>query len=78
MVSEGGRSEYGRGYVCTRCFASVERYIALKIKYIELEAALMSKMSIRGIAAVAAYHFREVNSSKGKRSIMTFHFQWAT
>ena len=53
----------------------VERYIALKIKYIELEAALMSKMSGRGIAAVA---FREVNSSKGPRSIMTFHFQWAT
>ena len=52
MVSEGGRSEYGRGYVCTRCFASVERYIALKIKYIELEAALMSKMSGRGIATV--------------------------
>ena len=40
--------------MCTRCFASVERYIALKIKYIELEAVLMSKMSGRGIAAVAA------------------------
>ena len=35
--------------MCTRCFASIERYVALKIKYIELETALMSKMSTRGM-----------------------------
>ena len=49
MVSEDSRSEYGTGHVCTTCFASVERYVALKMKYIELETALMSKMSTRGM-----------------------------
>ena len=66
------------GYVCTTCFASVVRYVALKMKYIELESALIAKCHVVWIRRPRIREIIRRKHTAGPRSIMTFHFQWAT